>query len=80
VGRDGEGYSFDLGFGKTELFLQMGLDSQDTDQPGDLPDRQSPQHPLAAKSALAIASWAARYLRTSKSTPTWLSKCDTSKP
>jgi hypothetical protein len=26
VGRDGEGYSFDLGFGKTEIFLQMGLD------------------------------------------------------
>jgi hypothetical protein len=28
VGRDGGGYRFDLGFGKTEIFLQMGLDRQ----------------------------------------------------
>jgi hypothetical protein len=28
VGWDRESYSFDLGFGKTEIFLQMGLDRQ----------------------------------------------------
>ena len=33
VGRDSESYSFDLGFGKTEIFLQMGLDRQFTDLP-----------------------------------------------
>jgi hypothetical protein len=32
-----------LGFGKTEIFLQRGLDSQVADQLGDLPDRQSRQ-------------------------------------
>jgi hypothetical protein len=37
VGRDGEGYSFDLGFGKTEIFLQMGLDRLVTNRPADLP-------------------------------------------
>jgi hypothetical protein len=36
-GRDGESYSFDLGFGKTEIFLQMGLDSQFTELLSDLP-------------------------------------------
>jgi hypothetical protein len=28
VGRDGEGYSFDLGHEKTEKFLQKGLDTE----------------------------------------------------
>src|ERR1700736_2832593 len=28
VGRDSESYSSDLGFGKTEIFLQRGLDSE----------------------------------------------------
>jgi hypothetical protein len=28
AGRDGKRYRFDLGFGKTEIFLQMGLDRQ----------------------------------------------------
>src|SRR3984893_19081008 len=37
VGRDGESYSFDLGFGKTEIFLPMGLDRQVTSRPTDLP-------------------------------------------
>ena len=27
MGRDGAGYSFDLGQARTEMFLQMGLDS-----------------------------------------------------
>ena len=33
VGRDGEGYRVDLGQTGTEIFLQMGLDSQITKQP-----------------------------------------------
>ena len=40
VGWDGESYSFDLGFGKTEIFLQIGLDSQLTELLSDLPDEQ----------------------------------------
>jgi hypothetical protein len=37
VGWDRESYSFDLGFGKTEIFLQMGLDKQIAGPPADLP-------------------------------------------
>jgi hypothetical protein len=37
VGQDGCGYRFDLGFGKTEIFLQIGLDRQFTDLLTDLP-------------------------------------------
>ena len=33
VGRDIEGYRFDLGQAEMEIFLQMGLDSQFTDLP-----------------------------------------------
>jgi hypothetical protein len=33
VGRDGERYIADLGQAKTEIFLQIGLDSQFTDLP-----------------------------------------------
>jgi hypothetical protein len=33
VGRDGKGYSFDLGKRRREIFLQMGLDNQITGQP-----------------------------------------------
>jgi hypothetical protein len=37
-GRDGESYSSDLGFGKTEIFLQRGLDRENHQLAGDLPD------------------------------------------
>jgi hypothetical protein len=33
VGRDGESYGSDLGQAGNEIFLQMGLDSQTTEQP-----------------------------------------------
>jgi hypothetical protein len=37
VGRDGESYSSDLGFGKTEIFLQKGLDRPQLQGRTDLP-------------------------------------------
>jgi hypothetical protein len=33
VGRDDEGYRFDLGLAGTEIFLKMGLDSRTTERP-----------------------------------------------
>jgi hypothetical protein len=33
VERDGVGYKFDLGQAETKKFLEMGLDSQTTEQP-----------------------------------------------
>jgi hypothetical protein len=33
VGRDAKGYRFDLPDGESEIFLQLGLDSQMTDLP-----------------------------------------------
>ena len=32
-GRDGDGYRFDLGQARTEIFLRMGLDNRTTEQP-----------------------------------------------
>jgi hypothetical protein len=36
-GRDGDGYSADFGFGKTEIFLWMGLDTVEQEIATDLP-------------------------------------------
>jgi hypothetical protein len=41
VGRDNKSYSSDLGFGKTEIFLQMGLDRFSPTSPADLPVGQN---------------------------------------
>jgi hypothetical protein len=41
AGRDGKRYRFDLGFGKTEIFLQMGLDRQEARGVADLPVGQN---------------------------------------
>jgi hypothetical protein len=55
VGRDGESYSFDLGFGKTEIFLPMGLDRQVTSRPTDLPVGQIISVDLSAVAAGRIS-------------------------
>jgi hypothetical protein len=52
VGRDGESYSVDLVFGKTEIFLQRGLDRQVTSQLTDLPVRLAGASPVMTKKGI----------------------------
>ena len=58
VGRDGESYSFDLGFGKTEIFLPMGLDRQVTSRPTDLPVGQ-----IELSARQQIVGWLERFAK-----------------